>query len=226
MARKKPYDDGCATAHALDLIGERWALLIVRELVPGPKRFSDLRAALPGISTNILTNRLSDLETTHILIRRQLPPPAPAWVYELTPWGLALEPLIQELGRWAARSPGLIAGKPMSPASIMLSFRTMFDPERAGSMQASLSLVMNGLAHRIRIEAGELSIELGKAIDPDVHMDGDPNLVAGIVYGEMSLDEARAAGLTITGEEAVLHKFVTLFPLPPTAPETCSVTRD
>lgn len=87
MARKKPYDDGCATAHAMEIIGERWALLIVRELVPGPLRFSDIKAALPGISSNILTTRLTDLEQDHIVARRSLPHPAATTVYALTDWG-------------------------------------------------------------------------------------------------------------------------------------------
>lgn len=223
MARKKPYDDGCATAHALDLIGERWALLIVRELVPGPKRFSDLKASLLGISSNILTNRLNDLEAAHILIRRRLPPPTPARIYELTEWGKELEPLIREIGRWAARSPGLVVGKPMSPASVMLSLRTMFAPDRAGSFDATLSLVMDELPHMVRLTGRTLSIELGTPDTPDVTVAGDPNLIAGIVYGGMSVADAKRAGLSVTGDETVLQQFATLFPLPPTAPKTCPV---
>src|SRR5690349_23072333 len=104
MATKRSYEDGCAAAHALDLIGERWALLVVRELVLGPKRFTDLRAGLPGISPNVLTQRLEELEAAAIVQRRKLPPPASAWVYELTDWGLELESVIMALGRWGARS--------------------------------------------------------------------------------------------------------------------------
>src|SRR6266516_1629899 len=96
---KRSYDDGCAAAHALDLVGERWALLIVRELVLGPKRFTDLRAGLPSISPNVLTQRLSELEQAAIVRRRKLAPPAGAWVYELTKWGLELEPVVIALGR-------------------------------------------------------------------------------------------------------------------------------
>src|SRR5213594_4101922 len=107
MRTKRSYSDGCAMAHSLDLIGERWALLVVRELLLGPKRFTDLRDALPGISPNVLTQRLEELERTSILKRRKLPPPAAAWVYELTEWGLELESVVMALGRWAARSPFL-----------------------------------------------------------------------------------------------------------------------
>ncbi len=220
MARKKPYDDGCATAHALDLIGERWALLIVRELVPGPKRFSDLKDALPGISTNILTTRLLELEANHILVRRRLPPPAGSKVYALTDWGGDLEPLIRDIGRWAARSPGLTPGKPMSAASVMLSFRTMFAPEKAGDAEMRLSLVLGGIPHRAEIADGDMTIEVGAIDAPDVSVDGDPNVLAAIVYGALSIKDAKAAGLTIRGDERVLERFATFFPLPDKADAT------
>ncbi|MGJ3231854.1 MAG: winged helix-turn-helix transcriptional regulator [Oceanicaulis sp.] len=222
MARKKPYDDGCATAHALDLIGERWALLIVRELVPGPKRFSDIKAALPGVSTNILTTRLSELEAGHVLVRRKLPPPAGSQVYELTPWGAELEPLIKELGRWAARSPELAPGKPMSAASVMLSFRTMFNAERAEGLEFEASLILDGVPHRLRIADGGLDITLGDAARPAFTLDGDPNLVAGLVYGGMTLEAVRAAGLKASGDAGLIERFATLFPLPEKAEATAA----
>lgn len=220
MARKKPYDDGCATAHALDLIGERWALLIVRELIPGPKRFSDLKAALAGVSTNVLTTRLAELEVGHVLVRRRLPPPAGSQVYELTDWGAELEPLIRDLGRWAARSPELVPGKPMSAASVMLSFRTMFSAEKAGDARMRLALVLGATPHRVAIADGELLIEIGETEDEDVRVEGDPNLLAAIVYGGLSVSDARRAGLQIGGDVQALHRFATFFPLPEKARAT------
>ena len=104
-AARRRYDDACGTAHALDLVGERWALLVIRELMLGPKRFSDIKAGLPGISANVLTQRLEGLETAGVLVRKRLPPPASSQVYELTPWGYEAEPIVQSLGKWAARSP-------------------------------------------------------------------------------------------------------------------------
>ena len=101
MAGKRRYDDACAAAHALDLVGERWALLVARELMLGPRRFTDLRMNLPGISPNVLTQRLDEMEKAAILRRRRLPPPASVWVYELTDWGKELEPVLQTFGRWA-----------------------------------------------------------------------------------------------------------------------------
>src|SRR2546430_1285561 len=117
----RSYQDGCAAAHGLDLVGERWALLVVRELILGPKRFTDLRAGLPGVSANVLTQRLAELEESGIVQRRKLPPPAAAWIYELTPWGLELEPVIMALGLWASRSPGRARGLPMGCDSAVLS---------------------------------------------------------------------------------------------------------
>lgn len=222
MARKKPYDDGCATAHALDLIGERWALLIVRELIPGPKRFSDLKAALCGISTNILTTRLMELEAGHVLVRRKLPPPAASQVYELTAWGAALEPLIKDLGRWAAQSPNLAPGKPMSAASVMLSFRTMFSADRAADLAFEAALVLDGVPHRVRVKDQALDIAIGEAARPAFTLAGDPNLVAGLVYGGLTLEAVRGAGLGVQGDAALVQRFARLFPLPEKAEPTAS----
>src|ERR671932_1050136 len=105
MATMRSYQDGCAVAHALDFVGERWALLVVRELLLGPKRFTDLRTGLPGVSPNVLAQRLRELEQAGVVRRRRLPPPAASQVYELTEWGVDLEPVLTALGRWGSRSP-------------------------------------------------------------------------------------------------------------------------
>ncbi len=116
----KWYQDACGTAFAMEIVGERWSILIIRELMLGGRRFSDLRASLPGISAKVLTERLGGLEQQGVLIRRKLPPPAATQVYELTSWGYLAEPAIQELGRWAARSPEHNLQLPLSPVSFML----------------------------------------------------------------------------------------------------------
>jgi DNA-binding HxlR family transcriptional regulator len=139
-APRRWYDDACAAAHALDLVGERWALLVMRELVFGPKRFNDLRAGLPGISANVLTQRLEGLEAAGVVRRRRLPPPAPAQVYELTEWGRESEPVFMALGRWAARSPAHDPTLPLSAASLLLSLRTMLDPAKAEGIEARIGL--------------------------------------------------------------------------------------
>src|SRR5687768_5337480 len=155
-ASRRRYEDACGAAHALDLVGERWALLVMRELMLGPKRFSDLRADLPGISANVLTQRLEGLEAAGVLIRRKLPPPASVQVYELTPWGYESEPIFQALGRWAARSPEHDPSLPLSAVSLLLSFRTMFDPERARGLDARIGLRLGEESFLVRIAEGKI----------------------------------------------------------------------
>ena len=134
---KRRYDDACAAAHGMDLIGERWSMPLIRELLLGPRRFSDLRASLRGISANVLTQRLEGLEAAGVLVRRKLPPPASVQVYELTPWGYEAAPIFQALGRWAVRSPHHDPTRPFSPVSLMLSLRTMFSDAAARRPQGA-----------------------------------------------------------------------------------------
>lgn len=221
MAGKRSYDDGCATAHALELIGERWALLVVRELALGPKRFGDLRKGLPGISPNVLTQRLQELEAASVVVRRRLPQPASVWVYDLTNWGRELEPLIREIGRWAARSPTLPMDRPMSVNSLILSFRTMFEPARARSFALTIALTLDGQPFRATVAYGALDIEPGETDAPTAAIDADPNALARVVYGGGSLDAALEQGLLrIEGDRTAVERFVTLFPLPERAPAT------
>ena len=118
---KRRYDDACGLAHALDLIGERWAMLVLRELAYGARRFSELKADLPGISANVLAQRLGELEERRLVRKIRLPPPASVQVYEATEWGLEAIPVIANLGRWAARSPLHDSTLPMSHVSTMMS---------------------------------------------------------------------------------------------------------
>src|SRR4029450_257389 len=128
MATMRTYGDGCAIARALDLIGERWALLVVRELLLGPKRYTDLRRGLPNASPNVLSERLRELERAGVVRRRKLPPPAGSRVYELTDWGLELEETVMALGHWGARSPTPPSDAPIVSAdSIILALPARFD---------------------------------------------------------------------------------------------------
>src|SRR6476646_9473794 len=135
---KRWYDDACGTALGRELLGERWSLLIVRELMFGGRRFSDLRGSLSGISANILTMRLEGLERFGIIQRRTLPPPSAAQIYELTAWGYEAEVILRELGRWATRSPLHDPTLPLSTASLLMSFRTMYSPKRAKGEAATV----------------------------------------------------------------------------------------
>lgn len=215
MATKRTYEDGCASAHGLDLIGERWALLVVRELVLGPKRFTDLRAGLPGISPNVLTERLDELERVSVVQRRKLPLPAGSWVYELSDWGRELEPVIMALGRWAARSPVLPMGNPISVDALILSFRTMFDSQAAAGLETRIDLVLGEERFQARIAAGRMGLDRGGAAGADALIEGDPNMLAAVVYGGLRLSEAvRSGKLKVEGDRNAIKRFVTLFPMP------------
>jgi DNA-binding HxlR family transcriptional regulator len=213
---KRRYEDACGAAHALDLVGERWALLVMRELMLGPKRFGDLRADLPGISANVLTQRLEGLEAAGVLQRRRLPPPASAHVYELTPWGYEAEPIFQVLGRWAARSPSHDPSLPLSSASLMLSFRTMFDPGRAQGFVARAGLQLGRESFVVRIAGGEVEAGRGSVEGADFVLSGAPPAAAAAVYGGVPIEALEAEGaLELVGDRALAARFVTLFPLPP-----------
>ena len=203
-------------AHALDLIGERWGLLIVRELVLGPKRFSDLKSDLPAISTNVLSHRIDELERAGIVTRRHLPPPAASWVYELTEWGTELEPIMRQLGRWGARSPSRRPELPLSVVSFVLSLRTNFDARAAGPLTAEYELrVGDDHRFRARVSDGAFQIDNGPAENPEAVIAGSPEALAGLIYIGIDPAEAIAAGdLSIEGDEAAARRFLGLFTLP------------
>jgi DNA-binding HxlR family transcriptional regulator len=214
---RRSYDDACGAAHALDLIGERWALLVMRELMLGPKRFSDLRANLPGISANVLTQRLEGLEAAGVLTRRKLPPPASSQVYELTPWGYESEPIFQALGRWATRSPQHDPSLPLSTVSLLLSFRTMLDPARARGIKAQIGFRIGTETFLVRLANGRIEVVRGALDQAEVvFITGTAPAIAAAVYGGQPLDALAAAGaLSLKGNRALAEQFVTLFPLPP-----------
>ncbi|MCJ2181493.1 helix-turn-helix transcriptional regulator [Novosphingobium sp. 1949] len=211
------YGDACGAAFAMELLGERWALLIVRELMLGARRFTDLRASLPGISARILTERLEGLEAAGILARRQLPPPGKAQVYELTAWGAAAEPLIQAAGRWAALSRAHDPTLPLSPVSLMLSLRAMVDRAGLGEVAGRIGFVIGEDRFVATPEPGDLAIVRGDAEGADVVL-AAPNasaLAAGIYAGVPWAELKRKAGVSITGERALAQRFLALFRLPP-----------
>lgn len=207
---RRRYDDACGTAHGLELIGERWALLVLRELLLGPRRFSQLRADLPGLSANVLTQRLAELEERGLARRRMLPPPASAQVYEATEWGLEAEPVIQALGRWAARSPLHDPTLPLSGVSILLSFRTMIDEKRARKLDARIGFVFGKDRYVARVRKGRIKVAQGAVEECDAIISAPPTALAAVVYGGAPIDL-----LGISGDRSAAEKFVTLFVLPP-----------
>jgi DNA-binding HxlR family transcriptional regulator/putative sterol carrier protein len=215
MATTRTYDDGCAAAHALDLVGERWALLVVRELLLGPKRFTDLKSGLPHTSPNVLAQRLRDLEAAGVVRRGKLPPPAASKIYELTEWGRDLEPVIIALGRWGVRSPTKPPDAELGVDSLVLSFRTMFDPERAEGFDASYEFRLGEDRFRAEVAEGRLEIERGTAEQPDATVEADAGTLAALVYDELELDDALSSGdLSIKGDRTAVERFLALFPLP------------
>lgn len=215
-AHGKWYDDACGTAFALELVGERWSLLVMRELMLGPRRFSDLRASLRGISAKVLTERLAGLEASGVVERRQLPPPAAIQVYELTDWGYRAEPIMQELGRWAAQSPLHDPTLPMSAVSMMLSLRTMFDPAKADGRQAEIGFDIGGDTFLARLSDGALPIARGSIESADcVFRAASAATLVALFYGKADPAVVEQTGaLRIEGDRAAALAFIDLFELP------------
>lgn len=212
------YNDACGTAFALEVIGERWALLVVRELMLGPRRFSDLRAALPGISAKVLTERLGALEEAGVLVRRMLPPPGKAQVYALTAWGLAAEPLIQELGRWAAQSSAHDPRLPLSPVSLMLSLRTMLDRAGLARFRGRIGFVIGVDTFLAEPAGADLPIRRADSAEGADAVFRAPSaaVIAAGIYAGVPWETLEAeAGLLIGGDRAMALSFARLFRLPP-----------
>jgi DNA-binding HxlR family transcriptional regulator len=216
---RRRYEDGCGTAHALELIGERWALLVMRELMLGPKRFSDIRADLPGISANTLTQRLEGLEKAGIVLRAKLPPPASGQVYGLTEWGYQTLPVMGALGRWAVRSPEHDPNQHFSAVSLLLSFMAMNQPAITRSLDATIGFRLGRENYLLTMRDGAINAVRGEPVGADLIFEGAPGAIAAAVYGGVPLAALEAEGaLTLVGNREIAERFVTLFPLPPKAP--------
>jgi DNA-binding HxlR family transcriptional regulator len=219
--KKRSYGDACGIARALDTVGERWALMVVRELLLGPKRFTDLRSGLPHVSPDVLAQRLKDLEASDVVAKRKLPPPAASQVYELTPKGLALEPVLVALGRWG----GAEAAPPTPEMGIsvdaqMLSLRTLFDPERAGDLKLAVGMELDGQRYFATVAGASLVAERGETSSPDVTITGAQSSLIELIRGMRSIDEMVEDGdLTVEGDRQGLERFIELFPLPAAAAE-------
>jgi DNA-binding HxlR family transcriptional regulator len=215
MGTKRSYGDACRLAYALDLVGERWALLIVRELLLGPKRFTDLRHGLPKASPNILSERLRELEQGGVVHRRKLPPPAASQVYELTEWGRELEPVVTKLGAWGARSPLAPEHEEIGTDSIVLALRSLFDPDAAAGLRQSYELRLGDERFRVDVAGGELGLERGEVEDPAVAIETDAPTLAGLLTGQLPLEDALESGAAaIQGSKKEVRRFLGLFPMP------------
>jgi DNA-binding HxlR family transcriptional regulator len=215
MAGKRTYGDQCGVARALDVVGERWALLVVRELLLGPKRFTDLRSGLPHVGPDILAQRLRELEDSGIVRRRTLPPPAGSRIYELTERGQELEPVILALGRFGSVAPFPPGEAKIGVDAVVLALKTLFAPSAADGLRASYELRLSDQHFGLRVQDGRLDVARGGAESPDATIETDPGTLATVLWHGRSLQEARRAGdLAIDGDGRAVERFLGLFPLP------------
>ena len=206
---KRRFDDACGLAHAMELLGERWAMLVLRELAYGPRRFSDLKSDLQGISANVLTQRLTELEARGLVRKTRLPPPAAVQVYEATPWGLEVVPLIANLGKWAARSPLHNPQLRMSHVSVVMSLQTLISAERAKGLDARVCFRFGDVNYVTTVREGALDVERRDADACDVTFIGSPSEVAAVIHGGAPFEMIR-----VEGDMELAKRFRTLFPLP------------
>ena len=210
--RRRSYDQFCAVARALDLVGERWTLLLIRELMLGPKRFKDLLDGLPGIGTNLLADRLKEMEAAGIIARRVLPPPAGSSVYELTDRGRGLEPVVFALGAWGHQFMGMRkATDALRPGWIMVSLRATFHPE-AVSRRERFEIRIDGEPFQVHVDRGEARTSQGSMPDPDAVLSMDRPALVGLLSQGLSPQAAlRSGAVRVDGDQGAVQRFVNLF---------------
>jgi len=221
MTTARGYHDPCGIARALDVIGDRWALLIVRELVFGPKRFRQLRGGLRTVSPNVLSQRLRELERAGVVRREVLDPPASVAVYELTDRGRALEPVLIELGRWGSQEPVTGSGE-LSVNALLLALKTVFDPAAAATgsrpgapADATFALCVDGAWFRLTVADRVLTISRTRTEHPDVILQADAATLRSVAFGRDRIAHAERDGrLTISGDRRLAERFTRMFPVP------------
>lgn len=216
MAGKRTYGDPCGIARALDVIGERWALLVVRELLLGPKRFTDLRTGLPHVGPDVLAQRLRELERAGVVRRGKLAPPAAARVYELTDWGRQLEPVVLGLGRWGSQAPFPSDHAELGVDALVLALKTLFDPDRVdGLVGTTYELRLGEERFTVRVGDAALDASRGPATDPAATIATDPGVLQQVLWhGRPWREAVRAGELEIGGDHRAGARFLRMFPLP------------
>jgi DNA-binding HxlR family transcriptional regulator len=208
MPTSRSYRDSCAIARALDVVGERWALLVVRELLLGPQRFSDLRHALPGASSNLVADRLRELEGRGVIHRRKLPAPASSWVYDLTAWGRDLEPILLALGGWGMHVPLPPAPTTLSATSVLLFLRASARPDPEAP-PATYRLELDNRVWTLRAEAGRLQVQPGEPASPDASLRADPATFNALLEAPAQLDAAMSDGsIVAAGDLSALRRLL------------------
>jgi DNA-binding HxlR family transcriptional regulator len=213
----KRFDQYCPIAHALSLVGERWALLVVRELLKGPKRYTDIAGGLPGIGTNILATRLKELETAGIVVRRKLPPPAASTVYELTDYGAGLEETMHALARWGARTLGPPGPEDeFDPDWGLNAFPALLNPELARGVTGTYVVRAGEDVFTVRLVEGELHVEMGDGGDADLRLTADMDTFFILASGDVDPREvARRGDLEVEGDTEQLVSFFQIFSFAP-----------
>lgn len=214
MPTLRSYDDPCGIARALDCVGERWALLIVRELLFGPKRYTDLRAGLPFASPNVLSQRLQELEACRVLHKRVLPPPSGATVYELTAWGRELESVLQSLARWGSRA-AMTSAQELSPDALLMALQTTFDANASAISKARIQLRLGTHVFQLMVDRRRITIERGQDKPFDAAIITHAACLRRVVFGQQTLAHARRTGeLSLEGDEKVAAQFLQMFSRP------------
>jgi DNA-binding HxlR family transcriptional regulator len=209
---RRSYGDACGIARALDVVGERWALLVVRELLLGPQRFSDLRFALPNASSNLITDRLHELEDRGVIHRRKLPPPANAWVYELTEWGRGLEPIVLALGGWGLNVPLPPAPATISATSALLFLRGVIAPDPTAA-DTTWRIELDERVWTVELAAGQVHVHAGELTSPDVSVRTDPETLVALLEDAHGFDAAVSDGsLVVTGDASALRSVLQTAP--------------
>jgi DNA-binding HxlR family transcriptional regulator len=214
VAGRRSYGDPCGVARALDVIGERWALLVVRELLFGPKRFTELSRGLPGMSQNVLAARLRELEFDGVVRNYRLGPPASTRVYELTERGYELEELLVALSRGGRAVPpdAIDVTARHSADALVLELKTTFDAHRAGTLRVRVELCVEGDRFHAEIADGVFTIARGEVRDVDVALDADSAAMRAVIFEKVSVTEAsRSRGLRVTGDQRLAARFVNCF---------------
>lgn len=214
MSTLRSYDDPCGIARALDCVGERWALLIVRELMFGPKRYTDLRAGLPLASPNVLSQRLQELEACHVLHKRVLPQPSVVTVYELTAWGRELESVLQSLARWGSRA-AMTSAQELSADALLMAMQTTFDANASPITKARVQLRLGTNAFQLMVDRRRLTIERGQDKPFDAAITTNAACLRRVVFGQQTLAHARRTGeLSLRGDEKIAAQFLQMFSRP------------
>ena len=218
MSARRTYGDRCGIARALDLVGERWALLVVRELLLGPKRFTDLRSGLPHVSPDVLSQRLRELEESGLVRRGKLPPPAGSRIYELTERGRQLEPVILELGRFGSVAPIPSSDAKIGADALAIALKSLFSPSATDGLPATYELRLGEDRFGVRVAGGHIEVVRGSAHAADAVIEADPGALASVLWhGRKLADAKRAAEIRMSGSDEAAQRFLAMFPLPESA---------